>query len=177
MMKRDNRPWAAAQSGIAMTELDVLDRMIQQAQGTVEHLRATLQIEERYLEDLCKRRQALAPARAGRSRHAVAPPTNGHAAAPPANGAATPRRTARVHADSIPSHLIAILENAGHEMQLDDIAGELKKRGIRSKKKGGMRAVAYSAMMSRRDLFQRVGPEIYDLKSRHPQGGERTNGR
>ena len=151
-----------------MTEADVLDRMIQQSQSTVEQLRAALQLEERYLADLCKRRQALI--RAGESRSRPAP----H---PASNGPARPSRAARVHADSIPSHVVAILEHAGHEMKLTDVARELEKRGLTTTSKGGMKALAYSSIMSRRDLFERVGPEVYDLKSRHPESGRVTNGR
>jgi hypothetical protein len=149
-----------------MTEIDVLDRMIAQAQSKIEELRAALQLEERYLGELCIKRQALV--RGGRP---------GCASHTGMNGTALPQRTARLYADSIPTRLVAILEDAGHEMELADIARELERRGQTTTSKKGMTTVVYNSIRSRRDLFVRVGQGSYDLKARHAQSQVGANGR
>jgi hypothetical protein len=62
-------------------------------------------------------------------------------------------------------------------MDLDDIAQELEKRGLTTAKKGGMRAVAYSSIRSRRDLFERMKADSYDRKSRRRQDAPAGNGK
>jgi hypothetical protein len=155
-------------SDIAMTEVDVIDRMIQAAQAGIGELRARLQLEERYLEDLHRRRQEAA---------STAEMLSGPGSSPSANGSGVRRGTARIHANSTASHILAILETAGHEMELGDIAQALEKRVSSPRHKDGMRASAYAAISRRRDLFEQVSPGVYDLTSRRSSGQVEVKGR
>ncbi|HKI34763.1 MAG TPA: hypothetical protein VKA46_23100 [Gemmataceae bacterium] len=152
-----------------MSEVDILDDMIRHAQSAIDQLRAQLQGEERYLAELCKRRQA--SARAPGVRRGPS------SSAGPTNGATRPPGAARIHSGSVPWHVLAVLEDAGREMDLADIARAVEARGLKPKKPGGMKDVVYASLRSRLDLFERIGAGTYDLKSRRRQNGTGVNGK
>jgi hypothetical protein len=145
-----------------MNEADVLDRMIQQAQNGINDLRTRLQLEERYLAELRQRRQALALPAGARARPSTCPA---------ANCARPLRSSARVYAGSMPWHILAVLEAAGHEMDVADIAREVEARGVTTTKEGGIRAAVYSSITRRPDLFESMRAGVFDLKSRRTPNG------
>jgi hypothetical protein len=142
-----------------MSEADVLDEMIQRAHDVIDRLREQLHLQQRFLVELRKRRQAAAGRSAGHAVQAMS-----------LVAGARPAGLAQVKSGSIPWHIRAILEDAGHELGLTDIANRLESRGLTTNRKGGMKAVASNSISRRLDLFQRVKTDTFDLKWRRRNG-------
>ncbi len=75
---------------------------------------------------------------------------------------------------SVASHIIAVLRSSHGPMDVDDITEALRRRGVSTDAKTGLKPLVGSAISRRKDIFVRVKRGVYDLSERQQKKPEET---
>jgi len=71
----------------------------------------------------------------------------------------------KLYKDSIPSHLKSVLKKANRPMKIAEMVEALKKRGVSTNAKHGLKTSIASTLFKRKDIFSRIGHGTYSLAS------------
>lgn len=134
-----------------------IDTMLAQSEQKIAALKDDLRLEERLRDRILELRQQR-------------PVVVSQAAQPidhnsGENGGSRPLGT--VIARTLMSHVVAVLEEAGHSLKAREISNRVMARGYTTNAKGGV-PVAVSTTLAHDDgkVFKKVDYGVYDLKSR-----------
>lgn len=133
-----------------MTKLDVMNDMISDSTAKVEELRNQLAMEEKYLEDLKVRKQAVAATKPAAQAVTI---INGSHTSPTFFGA------------TMPDMVRATMAKGSGTMRAVEIRDTLVRQGVTGKNQKGLLKSVLSALDRREDLFEKVGRGTYKLKT------------
>ena len=83
-----------------------------------------------------------------------------------------PKQSARSGSgESLTSYIVAVLEDAGKALFIDDIVKQVEERGASTASDAGIKPSIASALSRGKDVFVRVDKGVYDLRKRHNISG------
>ena len=149
-------------SACMKSEIDIL---LAQSEDRIVSLRDELRLEERIRDRLRERLLAIraqkpSPEPTNQANHHDG--ENGQGS----NGGHRPART--IATGSLTSHVIAVLEEAGHSLKAREIADRVMARGYTTTANGGVPvAVSTTLAHDHGKVFKKISYGVYDLRSRH----------
>jgi hypothetical protein len=141
-----------------LAKRELFDEMISDSRDRLAGLKASAELEEKYLQDLIRRRSELTSVREIPADSDIAP-----GGCPNENGAVIHEDQEGIAGHTVPEAVKAVLEKRGKPMRARDVVLALEAAGFKTESKRGLLPSVLSALGRREDLFKKVRRGTYKL--------------